>query len=67
MRKHLTGDFLTLSEMLTNDKSNFLAIEFNAAMSGIGFDEPAMTEILISRSNDEIGNMGIAYNSSNCT
>lgn len=59
------GDFLTLTEILTYDKSNFLAIEFHEAMSGIGFDEPSMTEILISRSNQELEEMGTAYSQSN--
>lgn len=47
--------------MLTYNTSTFLSIEFHEAISGFGSNEPTMKEIIISRTNQELADMQLAY------
>lgn len=57
----LRGEFLDFTTQLTYNTSTFLSIEFHKAIAGFGANEPTMTEILISRTNQELADMQVAY------
>lgn len=61
MKSELNGDFQVLAVMLTHDKSTFLSIELHETMAGAGTDEPALTEVLMSRTNQELADLRTTY------
>ena len=54
LKSELSGAFRTLMIMLTYATHEFLAIELHDTMAGAGTDEESLTEILMSRSNEEL-------------
>ena len=54
LKSELSGSFLTLMIMLTYATNEFLAIELHDTMAGAGTDEESLTEILMSRTNQEL-------------
>ena len=54
MKSELSGAFLSLMIMLTYATHEFLAIELHDTMAGAGTDEESLTEMLMSRSNQEL-------------
>ena len=56
LKGELSGVFQTTCVMLSYATHEFLAIELHDAMAGIGCDQASMTEILMSRSNQEMEN-----------
>ena len=54
LKGELSGVFQTTCLMLSYATHEFLAIELHDAMAGTGCDEASMTEILMSRTNQEM-------------
>ena len=67
LKGELSGSILTTCEMLTYATGEFLAVQMHEAMAGIGCDEAAMTEILMSRTNQEIEDTRNFYSNSTST
>ena len=65
LESDLSGTFETLSVMLTHDVIKFLTIELHETMARPGTDEASLTEVMISRSNREIIDIGTFFSS--CT
>ena len=61
LQDELRGEFLDFTTMLTYNTSTFLSIEFHEGIAGFGANEPTMTEILISRTNQELVDMQVTY------
>lgn len=54
LESDLNGSFQTLAVMLTHGMAKFLSIELHETMSRSGTDEPSLTEIVMSRTNQEL-------------
>nr|CAH0104947.1 unnamed protein product [Daphnia galeata] len=61
LKFELGGSFQTLSIMLTHSMAKFLSIELHETMSGLGTDERALTEIVMSRTNQELADVRSFY------
>nr|CAH0112028.1 unnamed protein product [Daphnia galeata] len=57
----LAGSFQTLSIMLTHSMTKFLSIELHETMSGLGTAQRALTEIVMSRTNQELADVRSFY------
>ncbi|EFX68427.1 hypothetical protein DAPPUDRAFT_114538 [Daphnia pulex] len=62
LQSELTGSFLTLSIMLTHGMIKFLSIELHETMARPGTDEPSLTEVIMSRSNQELDEIETFFN-----
>jgi annexin A7/11 len=54
LESDLNGSFQTLAVMLTHGMAKFLSIELHETMSRSGTDETSLTEIVMSRTNQEL-------------
>ena len=57
----LNGNIETLTVMLIHNMAKFLAIELNDIMARPGTDEPSLTEVMMSRSNQELKDIESIY------
>ena len=64
LRSELSGDFKSLTVKLTYTLWEFLSVELHDAMAGSGTNEPAVTEVLTSRTNAEIALIRTGYEKS---
>ncbi|XP_046642532.1 annexin B11-like [Daphnia pulicaria] len=62
LQSELTGSFQTLSIMLTHGMIKFLSIELHETMARPGTDEPSLTEVIMSRSNQELDEIETFFN-----
>lgn len=63
LESEVTGNFKILSVMLTHSMIKFLSIELHETMEAPGTDEPSLTEVMISRSNQELADIQTFFNS----
>ncbi|XP_045032148.1 annexin A4 [Daphnia magna] len=63
LESEVTGNFKILSVMLTHSMIKFLSIELHETMDAPGTDEPSLTEVMISRSNQELADIQTFFNS----
>lgn len=61
MRSELGGNFESLIVGLITPPTDYLARQLNKAMKGAGTDSNAVSEILVTRSNEELKELGVAY------
>lgn len=60
-KSDLGGSFQTLAIMLTHGMTKFLSLELQDTMARAGTDEVSLTEIIMSRSNQELKDIGAFY------
>lgn len=61
LESDLNGSFETLAVMLTHGMAKFLSIELHETMSRSGTDETSLTEIVMSRTNQELAEVNSFY------
>jgi annexin A7/11 len=61
LKSDLTGTFQTLSIMLIHSMAKFLSLELYETMSRSGTDETSLTEIVMSRTNQELADVRSFY------
>ncbi len=61
LKSDLAGTFQTLSIMLIHSMAKFLCLELYETMSRLGTDEASLTEIVMSRTNQELADVRSFY------
>ena len=61
LESNLNGNFGTLTVMLTRSMVEFLSIEIHEILVPRGTDQPSLTEVFMSRSNQELKEINDFY------